>query len=189
MKTPTSSAFKNLFYIRGVFHTGECLLPLLCFLGRLRFPLLFGLLLLVGADCTDGQSFAAILLKSSQSQPEAIADPCRPSKAAPTHLKNSKMCKSCVVLCTSGRKRSRVPPWSDVPMRKSRYQNAWLSHNHMGRLGRKKKVFRILLENPNHSPCTGSRCHRSVHNCLWCSPSRSGHAWEMFTSTMHTLLC
>ena len=69
------------------------------FLGRLRFPLLLvGLLLLVGVDPDDGQSLAAILLKSSQSQAEAIADPCRPSKAAPTHLTMIKMWRKFIVL-------------------------------------------------------------------------------------------
>ena len=96
IQTSTLSKIKDLFYFRDVFHADECLRPLLCFLGRLRFPLFIGLLLLVGAD-TDGQSFAAILLRSSQSQAEAIADPCRPSKAAPTHL-TLKMCKTEIVL-------------------------------------------------------------------------------------------
>ena len=110
--------------LKKIFHADECLLPLLCFLGRLRFPLFVGLALLVGAD-TEGQSLPAILLKSSQSQPEAIADPCRPSKAAPTHLTMIKMWRNLVVVgLTSDRKRSHGPPWLDGPMRKSRCQNA-----------------------------------------------------------------
>ena len=107
---------------RDIFHSIECRFPLPCFRGRLWFPPLVGLLLFV--DVAAGQSLAAILFNSSQSQGDAIEEPCRPSKAAPTHLLAKVNFDRKIIVFTSDHTKSPGLPWSGDPMKKSQCQSA-----------------------------------------------------------------
>ena len=126
---------------RDIFHSIECRFPLPCFRGRLWFPPLVGLLLFV--DVAAGQSLAAILFNSSQSQGDAIEEPCRPSKAAPTHLLAIVNFDREIIVFTSDHTKSPGLPWLGDPMKKSQCQSALWNHSHMGHL--QKAIQEILF--------------------------------------------
>ena len=179
-----------------IFHSIECRFPLPCFRGRLWFPpALVGLLLFV--DVAAGHGLAAILFSSSQSQGDAIEEPCRPSKAAPTHLLANVNwtlpVKSfhCIHLRSHEESRASMVgrPNEKVSVPKCMMESqsygtpkivypgnisslicspcCWMNWSRIKRIAGLAK--KNILTAAHHNPCTCNKCHRSVRICLWCS--------------------